>query len=117
MNKTKREIWYEAKRVSEQVHRLLATEPLTPNEREELHHHADRLWGVLLSPWLPVPWSRRLIMLGIVLLGLQQAFVGNYEALAWYILLPIFSPRIMGYAAYYYSVAQRVLGLGPPRGG
>ena len=36
MNKTKREIWYEAKRVSEQIHHVLDIEPLTPNEREEL---------------------------------------------------------------------------------
>ena len=36
MNKTKRENRYEAKRALEQIHRILATEPLTPNEREEL---------------------------------------------------------------------------------
>jgi len=36
MNKTKRENYYEAKRALEQIHRILATEPLTPNEREEL---------------------------------------------------------------------------------
>jgi hypothetical protein len=36
MNKTKRENYYDAKRALEQIHRILATEPLTPNEREEL---------------------------------------------------------------------------------
>jgi cell fate (sporulation/competence/biofilm development) regulator YlbF (YheA/YmcA/DUF963 family) len=35
MNKTKRD-YYEAKRALEQIHRILATEPLMPNEREEL---------------------------------------------------------------------------------
>ena len=36
MNKTKRENYYEAKRALEQIDRILATQPLTPNEREEL---------------------------------------------------------------------------------
>ena len=36
MNKTKRENYYEAKRALEQIDRILATQPLSPNEREEL---------------------------------------------------------------------------------
>ena len=53
MNKTKRENYYEAKRALEQIHRILATEPLTPNEREELQlqkvieglESIDRVYG------------------------------------------------------------------------
>jgi len=36
MNKAKRENYYEAKRALEQIDRILATQPLTPNEWEEL---------------------------------------------------------------------------------
>ena len=71
-------------------------------ERRELQVHAARLAGVILRPWLPADWGRRLIMMGIVVLGAQQAFwVGNYEPLVWWLLLPLFSPRIVGFGAYF----------------
>jgi hypothetical protein len=58
--------------------------------------------GALLSPWFPVDWRRRLIMAGIIVLGVQQAvWAGNYEPLLWWLLLPAFSPRIVGWCAYF----------------
>jgi hypothetical protein len=39
-------------------------------------------------------------MTGIVLLGLQQAWTGDYEPLIFWLLLPLFSPRIMGECAF-----------------
>jgi hypothetical protein len=108
MNKTKRETYYEAKRVSEQIHHVLDTEPLTPSQREELQLHSYRLSGLLLSPWLPVPWSRRLIMVGIVLLILQQALTGNYEPFVYLPILLLFSPRIMGLGAFYWGRISRL---------
>ena len=62
----------------------------------ELQNHAAALAGSILSPWLPYGFSRRLLMLAIVALGVQQAVVGNYQALLWWLLLPAFSPRIVG---------------------
>jgi hypothetical protein len=99
---SERETYEEAKKTLAEVHHILATEALTEKERRELQVHAARLAGVISRPWLPVSWGRRLIMVGIVALGAQQAlWVGNYEPLAWWLLLPLFSPRIMGYGSYY----------------
>jgi hypothetical protein len=54
-----------------------------------------------MSPWLPVGISRKLIMLAIVALGIQQAiWQENYEPFLWWLLLPFFSPRIVGEAAH-----------------
>ena len=102
-----REHYEEAKETLSQINRALETEPLTAEQRSELEIHAAKLAGALLHPWLPVSWLRRLIMLAIILLGLQQAWIGNYEALIWWLLLPFFSPRIMGYSAYFWGVLSR----------
>ena len=40
-------------------------------------------------------------MAGIVLFGVQQVWwAQNFEPLLWWLLLPFFSPRIMGEAAH-----------------
>ena len=97
-----RETYEEAKKTLAEIQHILATEALTEKERRELQVHAARLAGVILRPWLPADWGRRLIMMGIVVLGAQQAFwVGNYEPLVWWLLLPLFSPRIVGFGAYF----------------
>jgi hypothetical protein len=100
----------EAKQVFEEIREELARSDLTPSQRDELEMHATRLAGVLVSPWLPVDLKRRLIMLGIVAFGLWQAAVGNYEPLLCWLLLPLFSPRIMGMAAFNLGRLRRVLG-------
>ena len=49
----------------------------------------------LLRPWIPVSWGRRTNVAFIGLLGLQQAFLGNYQMLLLWLLLPLFSPRLI----------------------
>jgi hypothetical protein len=105
--KNKRDQYDEAKRVLVDIHYELETQPLTREQREQLQLHAARLAGLLSRPWLPVPWSRRIIMAAILLFGLQQARVGNYQPLGWWLLLPFFSPRIMGECAYFFGVLSR----------
>jgi hypothetical protein len=90
----------EAKDVLKEIRHELDTQPLTAEQRKELEMHAAALSGYLLRPWLPVSWTRRLLMVAIVLLGAQQAWVGNYEPLLWLLLLPFFSPRIVGECAF-----------------
>jgi fatty acid desaturase len=91
-----RQEYDEAKRELAAISHRLETERLTPKERKDLELRAYQLSGWLFRPWLPVYWSRRLIMLGIFLLGLQQMWVGNrYGFLLWLLMLP-FSPRVMG---------------------
>jgi hypothetical protein len=70
---------------------------------------AARLAGVLSHPWFPVSWSRRFIMAAIVIFGLQQAWTGNYEPMVFWLLLPFFSPRIMGECAHRLGRARRLL--------
>ena len=108
---SEREQYTEAKRLLEEINYELKTQPLTQAQRTELELHAASLAGVLLHPWFPVSWPRRLIMAGIFLLGVQQAaWVGNYEPLLWWLLLPFFSPRIMGECAFFLGKVRRVLG-------
>lgn len=48
-------------------------------------------------------------MAGIVLFGVQQVWwAQNFEPLLWWLLLPFFSPRIMGEAAH---AASRLIGV------
>ncbi len=91
----------EAKRLLEEINNELITQPLTPGQRCELERHAAGLAGALLSPWLPVTWARRLIMAAIFILGVQQAWIGNYQVMFWWLFLPLFSPRIVGECALF----------------
>jgi hypothetical protein len=96
-----REEYYEAKRLLDEISQELQTQPLTVEQRRELEIHAARLSGLLLAPWLPLSWTRRAIMAALFLIGLQQALVGNHAALLLWLLLPTFSPRMMGEAAHF----------------
>jgi hypothetical protein len=99
----------EAQQVLAEIQHELATAPLTLAQRKELELHAARLAGVLLRPWCPMTVRGRLIVVGIVLLGLQQAWVGNYEPLVFWLLLPFFSPRLMGECAFLIGRVGRLL--------
>jgi hypothetical protein len=103
-----REKYFEAQRLLKEINYELKTSSLTEQQRNELQLHAAKLAGALHSPWLPVAWSRRLIMIAIVLFGVQQAWwSGNYEPLVWWLLLPVFSPRIIGECSYFIGVLSR----------
>lgn len=102
------EKYFETERLFKEINYELKTSSLTEQQRKELQLHAAKLVGALHSPWLPVAWSRRLIMIAIVLLGVQQAWwSGNCEPLIWWLLLPFFSPRIMGECSYFIGVLFR----------
>jgi hypothetical protein len=105
-----REGYNEARKTLGEIQHELATAPLTLQQRNELERHATKLAGILLHPWFPVSWSRRLIMAVIVLFGLQQAWTDNYEPLVFWLLLPLFSPRIMGECAFLLGKMRRLLG-------
>jgi hypothetical protein len=106
--RSKREYYDDAKRALSEIHYVLDTQPLTEKERSELKLHAAALSGQLLSPWFPVYWSRRLIMAAIFLFGIQQSWTGNYEPLLWWLLLPTFSPRIVGECAFFAGRVARL---------
>lgn len=104
-----REHYNEAKRLLSEIRRELATQSLTAKQRSELEIHAARLSGVLLRPWFPMSWTRRLIMAAIVLVGAQQAYVGNYQPLIWWLILLFFSPRIIGESSHFLGRLYRKL--------
>lgn len=98
-----RQTYEEVKKLLAEIQNELATQSLNPDQRAELERHASALSGQLLRPWLPIDWTRRLIFAAIVLLAIQQAFVGNYQVFFWWIFLPFFSPRITGECAFIFG--------------
>ena len=48
-------------------------------------------------------------MAAIFAFGLQQAAIGNYQPLLWWLLLPFFSPRIVGEATYFMGRLVRLV--------
>ena len=103
----------EARRLHTEIQHALDTAPLTLQQRNELERHAAKLAGSLAHPWFPMGWGRRLIMAGIVALGLQQARTGNYEPLLFWLLLAVFSPRIMGWCDLQIGRVHRMLSNEP----
>jgi hypothetical protein len=105
---SQREQHAEMQRLADEIQHELDSAPLTLQQRKELEIHAAALAGALTHPWFPLSWGRRLIMVGIVLFGLQRAWIGNFEALIFWVLLPTFSPRIMGECAFLLGKISRI---------
>lgn len=97
MNKQEYE---EIQRTLAEVNIALARNDLTAKERQDFQHHASALSGQLMSLWIPFSKVRRAIMLLLFLLGLR-AFI-NYDASCYFfwILITLFSPRIVGETIY-----------------
>ena len=92
---TSRDRYFEAQEQLEIIRHALANQQhLSAERRAELQRHELAFSAVVTRPWLPVSWSRRWLVVLIFALGFQQAFVGHYEGLLWWILLPVFSPRL-----------------------
>lgn len=95
-----REQFEEAKRLLAEIDAELKGDALTAEQREELEIHRVKLAGTLLSPWLPFSWWRRLVMFVLLLLGTLWPLGGSPNwVLAWLLML-LFSPRIMGETAF-----------------
>ena len=91
---TSRDRYFEAQEQLELIRHALANQHLSAERRTELQQYELAFSAVVARPWLPVLWSRRWLMVLIFALGLQQAWTGHYEALLWWLLLPLFSPRL-----------------------
>ena len=80
----------------EKVTGKLRYETLSQEERERLEREGKELARIIVSPWIPFGWGYRMIMAilaGIGLLGIVQE---NYLFLLAWLLLPLFSPRVVG---------------------
>ena len=91
---TNRDLYFEAQEQLGLVRHALANQHLSAQRRTELQQHELALSAVVTRPWLPVLRSRRWLVVLIFALGLQQACAGHYAALLWWLLLPLFSPRL-----------------------
>jgi hypothetical protein len=89
-----RDRYFEAQEQLELIRYALANQHLSAQRRTELQQHELALSAVVTRPWLPVLRSRRWLVVLIFALGLQQAWAGHYLALLWWLLLPLFSPRL-----------------------
>jgi hypothetical protein len=91
----------DAKKMLDEIRELLKDETLSMEERNTLEIHAVALSGALSSSWLPYGWGRRLIMISILALGLYGLAIENHAVLFCWLLLPLFSPRIVGEVSYF----------------
>jgi hypothetical protein len=91
-----KEQFEEAKTRLQEVTRRLKYEEVSPQERERLEKEGRDLMKVIMSPWLPVSWSYRMLMILITAIGLWGFMEGNYLLMLLWLLLPLFSPRIVG---------------------
>jgi hypothetical protein len=86
----------EAQKRLEEVTRILKNEKLGPEERERLEREGKELARVVMSPWLPFNWSYRMMMVAIGAIGFYGLAEGQYFLVLIWLLLPLFSPRIIG---------------------
>ena len=87
------------KKTSEEITLRLKDTTLTADERAKLEAMRSAVSGALLSTWLPHGNGRRLIMAVIAASGAYGFFAETSILNIWW-LLPFFSPRIVGEAAY-----------------
>lgn len=95
-----RKTYKEAKESSEEIAKLLREGNLSAEEKQKFETMQAGLAGALVSSWLPFGWGRWAIVITLLLVGVFGLVEGNnYLLLAW-LLLPFFSPRLMGELFY-----------------
>jgi hypothetical protein len=88
---------YEAAKVRlEEVTRVLRFEKISPEERVRLEREGKELARIIISPWFPFGWGHRIAMIFVTAVGFWGLAEGNYFLPLFWLLLPIFSPRIVG---------------------
>lgn len=98
--KVNRELYEKAQNRLEEVTRRLKHDPLSTEERAELEREGRELARVIMSPWVPFDWRYRVVMLIIAALGLWGLIEGYYFLMSVWLLLLIFSPRVVGKCLY-----------------
>ena len=91
-----REQYEEAKGRLEELTRILKYEKLSPQERERFEKEGKELAIVVISPWFPFDWRYRIVMIVIIAIGFWGLIQGQYLFMLVWLLLPLFSPQIVG---------------------
>lgn len=94
-----RQTYEELRKTSHEISQLLKQDNLSPEERQKLETMRAQVSGALFSPWIPSGFGRRVIIAAIFFVGLYGLVQNNNAAFLW-LLLPFFSPRIVGTALY-----------------
>ena len=71
-------------------------ENISPQERDSLEREGKELARVVVSPWLPFDWKYRIVIIAIAAIGFWGLIQGQYFFMLVWLLLPLFSPRIVG---------------------
>ena len=88
------------KDVLEELTKESQNENLTQEQRQEIELHIARVSGKLLSIWIPIGITRKILMASFFLIGLLGFFT-QYEWLIYLILIAgLFSPRLTGEISY-----------------
>jgi hypothetical protein len=91
-----KEQFEQAKTRLQEVTRRLKQEEMSSQERERLEREGRELMKVIMSPWLPLSWNYRMLMILIAAVGFWGFIEGQYLLMLLWLLLPLFSPRIVG---------------------
>jgi len=91
-----RERYEEAKTRLEKVTGMLRHGNISPEERDRLEREGKELARVVMSPWLPFDWKYRIVMIAIAAIGFWGLIQAQYFFMLVWLLLPLFSPRILG---------------------
>jgi hypothetical protein len=91
-----REEYEKAKERLGEVTRRLKYDDISTEERERLEKEGRELMSFIMSPLIPFGWGYRILMLVIVFFGIYGVSEGNYPLLLIWLVLPFFSPRIIG---------------------
>ena len=91
-----KEQYEEVKRRLEEVTKRLRHEKMSAEERERLEREGNQLARAVMSPWLPFGWGYRIVMVVIAAVGFLGLIEGQYSLILLWLVLPFFSPRIVG---------------------
>jgi hypothetical protein len=91
-----KEQYEEAKTRLEKVTGMLRHENMSPEERDHLEREGKELARVVMSPWLPFDWKYRIVIIAFAAIGFLGLIQGKYFFMLVWLLLPLFSPRIIG---------------------
>ena len=91
-----REQYEEAQRRLAEVTRILKHEKISEEERARLEREGNRLARAVMSPWLPFGRGLRILMIAVAAIGLWGLSQGQHLFVLVWMLLPLFSPRIVG---------------------
>ena len=92
------EQYRQIKKASELVKHSLQHDNLSDDERHKLEQSYAQMSGYLLSPWLPVGFGRKVIVVALLIIGICGVVIDKPIIAVCWLLIPLFSPRLVGEA-------------------